>query len=235
MEAKMSVNNPHILICDDDPVVHESLNLYLQAEHFKVSSAKDGEEGLKLALDLEPDLVILDLMMPGRSGTDVCREIRRHTNTPIIMLTARGEELDRVLGLELGADDYIVKPFSPREVVARVKAVLRRINERKEVRGHLIQLDGLEINLDNYQVKVQGEVVAFTPKEVEVLYFLASHQGQVMEREHILHEVWGFDYYGDTRTIDTHIKRIRQKIAVDDAKWELNTVYGVGYRFEVFE
>lgn len=231
----MSVNNPHILICDDDPVVHESLNLYLQAEHFKVSSAKDGEEGLKLALDLEPDLVILDLMMPGRSGTDVCREIRRHTNTPIIMLTARGEELDRVLGLELGADDYIVKPFSPREVVARVKAVLRRINERKEVRGHLIQLDGLEINLDNYQVKVQGEVVAFTPKEVEVLYFLASHQGQVMEREHILHEVWGFDYYGDTRTIDTHIKRIRQKIAVDDAKWELNTVYGVGYRFEVFE
>lgn len=231
----MSVNNPHILICDDDPVVHESLNIYLQAEHFRVSSAKDGEEGLKLALELEPDLVILDLMMPGMSGTDVCREIRRHTNIPIIMLTARGEELDRVLGLELGADDYIVKPFSPREVVARVKAVLRRINERKEVRGHLIQLDGLEINLDNYQVKVKGEVVAFTPKEVEVLYFLASHQGQVMEREHILHEVWGFDYYGDTRTIDTHIKRIRQKIAVDDAKWELNTVYGVGYRFEVFE
>lgn len=231
----MSVSNPHILICDDDPVVHESLSIYLKAEHFNISSAMDGDEALQMALDLSPDLIILDLMMPGMSGTDVCREVRRHTNIPIIMLTARGEELDRVLGLELGADDYIVKPFSPREVVARVKAVLRRINERKEVRGHQIQLDGLEINLDNYQVKVRSEVVPFTPKEVEVLYYLASHPGQVMEREAILHEVWGFDYYGDTRTIDTHIKRIRQKIAADDAKWELNTVYGVGYRFEVLE
>ena len=231
----MSTTNPHILICDDDPVVHESLSIYLKADHFSVSSAMDGDEGLKMTLELKPDLLILDLMMPGMSGTDVCREVRRHTNIPIIMLTARGEELDRVLGLELGADDYIVKPFSPREVVARVKAVLRRMNDRKEVKGHLIQIDGLEINLDNYQVKVQGEVVAFTPKEVEVLYFLASHPGQVMEREQILQEVWGFDYYGDTRTIDTHIKRIRQKIAVEDAKWELNTVYGVGYRFEVLD
>ena len=231
----MSTTNPHILICDDDPVVHESLSIYLKADHFSVSSAMDGDEGLKMTLELKPDLLILDLMMPGMSGTDVCREVRRHSNIPIIMLTARGEELDRVLGLELGADDYIVKPFSPREVVARVKAVLRRMNDRKEVKGHLIQIDGLEINLDNYQVKVQGEVVAFTPKEVEVLYFLASHPGQVMEREQILQEVWGFDYYGDTRTIDTHIKRIRQKIAVEDAKWELNTVYGVGYRFEVLD
>lgn len=231
----MSTTNPHILICDDDPVVHESLSIYLKADHFSVSSAMDGDEGLKMTLELKPDLLILDLMMPGMSGTDVCREVRRHTNIPIIMLTARGEELDRVLGLELGADDYIVKPFSPREVVARVKAVLRRMNDRKEVKGHLIQIDGLEINLDNYQVKVQGEVVAITPKEVEVLYFLASHPGQVMEREQILQEVWGFDYYGDTRTIDTHIKRIRQKIAVEDAKWELNTVYGVGYRFEVLD
>lgn len=225
--------NPLILICDDDPVVHESLKIYLEAEHFDVISGMDGDDGLKMALEQSPDLMILDLMMPGLSGTDVCREVRRHTNMPIIMLTARGEELDRVLGLELGADDYIVKPFSPREVVARIKAVLRRMNERKDVRGHQLIYEGLEVNLDNYQVKVFGETVPFTPKEVEVLYYLASHPGQVMEREQIIHEVWGFDYYGDTRTIDTHIKRIRQKILVDGAHWDIGTVYGVGYRFEV--
>ena len=223
----------HILICDDDPVVHESLGIYLKNEQFAYSSAFSGTEALKLYEERKPDLIILDLMMPGKSGMDVCREIRKTDNVPIIMLTAKGEEIDRILGLELGADDYIVKPFSPREVVARVKAVLRRIGEPGESHASVLRFDGLEISLENYQVKVMGNVVPFTPKEVEILHLLASHPGQVMEREQILNKVWGYDYFGDTRTIDTHIKRIRQKIAVPNAKWSLLTVYSVGYKFEV--
>lgn len=225
---------PHILICDDDPVVHESLGLYLAAERFNSSSAFDGEQALQKVETDNPDLIILDLMMPKRSGTEVCREIRRNSNVPIIMLTARGEEIDRVLGLELGADDYIVKPFSPREVIARIKAVLRRLGEASGNGHAVLRFDQLEINLDNYQVKVAGEVIACTPKEVEILHLLASHPGQVMDREQILSQVWGYDYFGDTRTVDTHIKRIRQKIALDTSPWGLITVYGVGYKFEVF-
>ncbi len=221
-----------ILICDDDPVVHESLGLYMREEGFLYLSAYDGEQGVKFQKEQKPDLIILDLMMPGMSGMDVCREIRKTSNVPIIMLTAKGEEIDRVLGLELGADDYIVKPFSPREVIARVKAVLRRLNKTTDSQNHVLTFDGLEINLDSYQVVVNGENVPFTPKEVEILYLLASHPGQVMDREVILSQVWGFDYYGDSRTIDTHIKRIRQKIG-EDPRWSLLTVYGVGYRFEV--
>ncbi len=225
--------NVNILICDDDPVVHESLGLYMNEENFTFQSAYDGDQGVKMAEEQNPDLIILDLMMPGKSGMDVCREIRKTSNVPIIMLTAKGEEIDRVLGLELGADDYIVKPFSPREVMARVKAVLRRLHNTGESKNHHLHLNGLDINLDNYMVSVNGENVPFTPKEVEILYLLASHAGQVMEREQILSQVWGYDYYGDTRTIDTHIKRIRQKIGTDDERWSLITVYGVGYRFEV--
>ncbi len=224
---------PHILICDDDPVVHESLGLYLDAEHFPHSSAYDGEEALAMALHDKPDLIILDLMMPKMSGTDVCREIRKTSNVPIIMLTAKGEEIDRVLGLELGADDYIVKPFSPREVIARIKALFRRIQDSESgQKPSILRFEGLEINLDNYQVKVNDQIVAFTPKEVEILYLLASHAGQVMDREQILSKVWGYDYFGDTRTVDTHIKRIRQKIDSDHPKYGLITVYGVGYKFE---
>ncbi len=224
---------PHILICDDDPVVHESLSLYLDAERFTHSSAYDGEQAIARVESDQPDLMILDLMMPKLSGTDVCREIRRTSRLPIIMLTAKGEEIDRVLGLELGADDYIVKPFSPREVIARIKAVLRRLGERRQDNSSLLRFEGLEINLDNYQVKVMNEVVPFTPKEVEILHLLASHQGQVLDREQILAKVWGYDYFGDTRTVDTHIKRIRQKIAHENAAYGLITVYGVGYKFEV--
>ncbi len=225
----------HILICDDDPVVHESLGLYLDAERYEHSSAYDGEEALRKFEQDKPDLIILDLMMPRRSGTDVCRDIRRTSRVPIIMLTARGEEIDRVLGLELGADDYIVKPFSPREVMARIKAVLRRLSDNsQEKKSHSLQFDGLEISLDNYQVKVAGEVIPCTPKEVEILHLLASHTGQVMDREQILSQIWGYDYFGDTRTVDTHIKRIRQKISLQNAPWGLITVYGVGYKFEVF-
>jgi DNA-binding response OmpR family regulator len=225
---------PHILICDDDPVIHESLGLYLKAERYLYSSAYNGEQALQMAESEQPDLIILDLMMPRITGTEVCREIRRRSNVPIIMLTAKGEEIDRVLGLELGADDYIVKPFSPREVIARIKAVLRRLGEKSQESRSLLRFDGLEINIDNYQVKVKGETVPCTPKEVEILHLLASHPGQVMDREQILSQVWGYDYFGDTRTVDTHIKRIRQKITHDQAGWGLITVYGVGYKFEVF-
>jgi DNA-binding response OmpR family regulator len=225
---------PHILICDDDPVIHESLGLYLKAERYLYSSAYNGEQAMQMAESEQPDLIILDLMMPRVTGTEVCREIRRRSNVPIIMLTAKGEEIDRVLGLELGADDYIVKPFSPREVIARIKAVLRRLGEKSQESRSLLRFDGLEINIDNYQVKVKGETVPCTPKEVEILHLLASHPGQVMDREQILSQVWGYDYFGDTRTVDTHIKRIRQKITHDQAGWGLITVYGVGYKFEVF-
>jgi DNA-binding response OmpR family regulator len=225
---------PHILICDDDPVIHESLGLYLKAERYLYSSAYNGEQAMQMAESEQPDLIILDLMIPRVTGTEVCREIRRRSNVPIIMLTAKGEEIDRVLGLELGADDYIVKPFSPREVIARIKAVLRRLGEKSQESRSLLRFDGLEINIDNYQVKVKGETVPCTPKEVEILHLLASHPGQVMDREQILSQVWGYDYFGDTRTVDTHIKRIRQKITHDQAGWGLITVYGVGYKFEVF-
>ncbi len=222
----------HILIVDDDVVVHESIGLYLDSEHYTHSSAYNGLDVEKLVELENPDLILLDVMMPGKSGTEVCRDIRRTSNVPIIMLTARGEEIDRILGLELGADDYIVKPFSPREVVARIKAVLRRISETPQRSGNQISFPGLEINLDNYRVKVDGKDTAFTPKEVEILYLLASHPGQVMDRSQILSKVWGYDYFGDTRTIDTHIKRIRQKIASKEGTYALITVYGVGYKFE---
>ncbi len=224
--------SPHILICDDDPIVHESLALYMDSEHFTHSDAYDGREALNMAAELKPDLILLDVMMPEMSGLDVCRELRKTITTPIIILTAKGEEIDRVLGLELGADDYIVKPFSSREVIARIKAVLRRTAEAGEP-SSILRFEDLEINLDNYSVKVKGENIPCTPKEVEILHLLASHAGQVMGRDQILQLVWGYDYQGDPRTVDTHIKRIRQKVYLDGAPWSIQTVYSVGYKFEV--
>lgn len=224
--------SPHILICDDDPIVHESLALYMDSEHFTHSDAYDGREALNMAVELKPDLILLDVMMPEMSGLDVCRELRKTITTPIIILTAKGEEIDRVLGLELGADDYIVKPFSSREVIARIKAVLRRTAEAGEP-SSILRFEDLEINLDNYSVKVKGENIPCTPKEVEILHLLASHPGQVMGRDQILQLVWGYDYQGDPRTVDTHIKRIRQKVYLDGAPWSIQTVYSVGYKFEV--
>lgn len=226
---------PHILICDDDPIVHESLTLYFDNEHYTHSDAYDGVESLKLAKEDKPDLILLDVMMPQMNGLDVCRELRKTMTTPIIILTAKGEEIDRVLGLELGADDYIVKPFSPREVVARIKAVLRRTESSQEQTtvSQVLRFDGLEINIENYSVKINTKTVPFTPKEVEILHLLASHPGIVMSREQILRSVWGNDFDGDLRTIDTHIKRIRQKITYDGSRWNISTVYGVGYKFEV--
>ena len=223
---------PHILICDDDPIVHESLRLYIENEHYTHSDAYDGAESLKKVEEDKPDLILLDVMMPEMSGLDVCREVRKTHTTPIIILTAKGEEIDRVLGLELGADDYIVKPFSPREVVARIKAVLRRTADSAESLS-VLRFEGLEINMDNYTVKSKGENIAFTPKEVEILYLLASHPGQVMGRDQILGLIWGNDYNGDPRTVDTHIKRIRQKTTFDNATWSIQTIYGKGYKFEV--
>ncbi len=224
--------SPHILICDDDPIVHESLALYMDSEHFTHSDAYDGREALNMAAELKPDLILLDVMMPEMSGLDVCKELRKTITTPIIILTAKGEEIDRVLGLELGADDYIVKPFSSREVIARIKAVLRRTAEAGEP-SSILRFEDLEINLDNYSVKVKGENIPCTPKEVEILHLLASHAGQVMGRDQILQLVWGYDYQGDPRTVDTHIKRIRQKVYLDGAPWSIQTVYSVGYKFEV--
>lgn len=225
---------PHILICDDDPIVHESLRLYLDNEHYTHSDAFDGLESLNLAKQGKPDLILLDVMMPQMNGLDVCKELRKDMTTPIIILTAKGEEIDRVLGLELGADDYIVKPFSPREVVARIKAVLRRTETVQEPSSsQVLRFDGLEINIENYSVKVNNKVIPFTPKEVEILHLLAAHPSIVMSREQILRSVWGNDFDGDLRTIDTHIKRIRQKITYDGCRWNISTVYGVGYKFEV--
>ena len=225
---------PLILIADDDPVVHESLGLYLSSEGYEHQSAYDGQQALEMVESLHPDMVVLDLMMPKVTGIDVCRTIRQTSSLPIIMLTAKGEEIDRILGLELGADDYIVKPFSPREVLARIKAVLRRFSEKtSEEDSSIIRLPQLEISLENYQVKVAGKVIPCTPKEVEILHMLTSNVGQVFSREQILSRVWGYDYFGDTRTVDAHIKRIRQKLPQENVPWALKTVYGVGYRFEV--
>ena len=225
---------PLILICDDDPVVHESLGLYLSSEGYEHQSAYDGQQALEMVESLHPDMVVLDLMMPRMSGIDVCRTIRQTSSIPIIMLTAKGEEIDRILGLELGADDYIVKPFSPREVLARIKAVLRRFSEKTgDEDSSIIRLPQLEISLENYQVKAAGKVIPCTPKEVEILHMLTSNVGQVFSREQILSRVWGYDYFGDTRTVDAHIKRIRQKLPQEGVPWALKTVYGVGYRFEV--
>ena len=224
---------PLILIADDDPVVHESLGLYLSSEGYEHQSAYDGQQALEMVESLHPDMVVLDLMMPRVSGIDVCRTIRQTSSLPIIMLTAKGEEIDRILGLELGADDYIVKPFSPREVLARIKAVLRRFSEKTgEEDSSIIRLPQLEISLENYQVKVAGKVIPCTPKEVEILHMLTSNVGQVFSREQILSRVWGYDYFGDTRTVDAHIKRIRQKLPQENVPWALKTVYGVGYKFD---
>ena len=221
-----------ILICDDQPIIHETLGVYLENEGFEHISAMDGAEALSLANTAKPDLILLDLMMPKVSGIEVCRKIRAESRVPIIILTAKGEEIDRILGLELGADDYIVKPFSAREVVARVKAVLRRFTNAKEEPQKVLRFDNLEININNYDVRVNGEKIAFTPKEVEIFQLLASHPGRVYEREQILSQVWGYDYFGDTRAVDTQIKRIRQKLPQEGVSWSIKTVYGVGYKFE---
>ncbi|MEF9990542.1 MAG: response regulator transcription factor [Romboutsia sp.] len=224
-----------ILICDDQGLVHETVGEYLKLEGIKYISAYDGLESLEKAKEFNPDLILLDLMMPKIFGIDVCKEIRKSSNVPIIILTAMGETIDRIIGLEVGADDYIVKPFSPREVVTRIKTVLRRITPVCKKAENNIKYENLEINLERHEIYVKDELINITPKEMKILYLLASNPGMIFKREQILSEVWGYDYFGDTRVVDTQIKRLRKKITSENLNWELKSVYGIGYKFEVLD
>ena len=223
-----------IVVVEDDINIAELLRLCLEKDGFAVSVAHDGGAGVELFEKEKPDLVMLDIMLPVMDGWAVLKQIRKAGKTPVIMLTAKGEVEDKVNGLESGADDYIVKPFSSREVVARVKAVLRRFNQLEEEPAQIVRYGGLEININNYDVRLNGERLPLTPKEVEIFQLLASHPGKVFSREKILSLVWGYDYFGDTRAVDTQIKRIRQKLPQEETGWAIKTVYGVGYRFEVY-
>ena len=222
-----------VLIVDDDTHIVELIRLNLKNEGFETCTAYDGEKALELFRSEAPSIVILDVMMPKMDGLQVCREIRRISNIPIIMLTAKGETFDKVLGLELGADDYITKPFDIKELVARVKAVLRRTEAKDSEAEKEVVFPKLTINLSNYELKLDGEYINLPAKELELLYFLASHPNRVFTREQLLEEVWGFDYPGDTRTVDVHIKRLREKLKNVEATWKIDTVWSVGYRFEV--
>lgn len=227
----MSANK--ILIVDDDANIAELIRIYSEKEGFTAITANNGVKALELFKSEAPSIVILDIMMPEMDGWQVCREIRRISNIPIIMLTAKGETFDKVLGLELGADDYMVKPFETKELIARVKAVLRRSEAKEQSAEKEIVFPKLTINLSNYEIKIDGKIVEIPPKELELLYFLASNPNRVFTREQLLEEVWGFDYFGDSRTVDVHIKRLREKLEGVEANWQLKTVWGVGYKFEV--
>ena len=220
-----------ILVIDDDVHISELLKLYLEKEDYEVEVAHDGGEGLEKFKSFEPKLVLLDIMLPVMDGWQVCREIRRINNTPIIMLTAKGETFDKVLGLELGADDYIVKPFEPKELIARVKAILRRTNVNEDTVKQY-SYNNLTVNISDYTVVYYGKELDMPPKEIELLFFLASHPNKVFTREQLLEQVWGFEYFGDSRTVDVHIKRIREKMPVSEG-WSIKTVWGIGYKFEV--
>lgn len=229
-----------VLVIDDDINICELLRLYLEKEGFSVISVNDGEAALTAFKAEEPDIVLLDIMLPKLDGWQVCREIRKFSDTPIIMLSAKGETFDKVLGLELGADDYVTKPFDTKEIVARIKSVLRRTNassgtpaDNGEVKE--VNYDKLSINLTNYVLKVDGKQIDTPPKELELIYHLASHPNKVFTRDQLLDEVWGFEYYVDSRTVDVHIKRLREKLKGVSDKWELRTVWSVGYKFEVKE
>ena len=225
--------NEKILVVDDDKNICELLRLYLVKEGYAVTMVHDGNAALTEYERLHPDLILLDVMMPGMDGWEVCRKIREKNKTPIIMLTARGETYDKVLGLEMGADDYIVKPFDAKEVTARIKAVLRRCADAGDENKGIYDFDNLHLDMNRYELKVKGKVVEAPPKELELLNCLASHPNRVYTRDQLLDEVWGFEYYGDSRTIDVHVKRLREKLAGASDKWELKTVWGVGYKFEV--
>ena len=224
------MNKKKILIVDDDANIAELISLYLTKECFQCEIAEDGETALKLHDSFQPDLMLLDIMLPGIDGYDVCREIRKNHSTPIIMLSAKGEVFDKVLGLELGADDYIIKPFDSKEMVARVKAPAAPQPEPPKDTESISYTD-LSISLSNYSVIYMGKPIEMPPKELELLYFLASHPNQVFTREQLLDQIWGYEYIGETRTVDVHIKRLREKIK-DHAEWALSTVWGIGYKFE---
>ena len=221
-----------ILVVDDDTNICELLRLYLEKEGYEVSIANNGGEAVKMFQEVSPSLMLLDIMLPVLDGWQVCREVRKFSDKPIIMLTAKGETFDKVLGFELGADDYVVKPFDAKEVMARVKAVLRRSGAGAQPSMKEVEFDKLTINLTNYELKVDGKRVDTPPKELELIYHLASNPNRVFTRDQLLDEVWGFDYYGDSRTVDVHVKRLREKLEGVSEKWELKTVWSVGYKFE---
>ena len=228
-------SKPKILIVDDDNNIAELISLYLMKECYDTRIENDGESALKTFSSWQPNLILLDLMLPGIDGYQVCREIRHTSDVPIIMLSAKGEIFDKVLGLELGADDYMIKPFDTKELVARVKAVLRRFKPSKpavDANTKYVEYPDLIINQTNYSVMYKGHTVDMPPKELELLYFLASSPNQVFTREQLLDHIWGYEYIGDTRTVDVHIKRLREKIK-DNESWSIATVWGIGYKFEV--
>lgn len=222
-----------IMVVDDDSNICELLRLYLEKEGFDAVIAPNGMKALEMFDTEKPDLILLDVMMPQLDGWQVCREIRKKSQCPIIMLTAKGEVFDKVLGLELGADDYVVKPFEAKEVIARVKAVLRRCGAQEQKKSKEVQYDNLYINMENYELRVRGKQIDTPPKEMELIYHLASNPNRVYTRDQLLDEVWGFEYYGDSRTVDVHIKRLREKLDGVSDQWNLKTVWGVGYKFEV--
>ncbi len=228
-------NSQTILIVDDEVNICELIRLYVEKEGYKAIIANDGKTAMDKFKSQAPDLVLLDIMLPIKDGWQVCREIRAINNTPIIMLTAKGETFDKVLGLELGADDYVVKPFEPKELVARIKAVLRRTaiyEVDTESEEEEITFDGLSINQSTYEIYLDGKKIEMPPKEFELLHFLAKNTNKVYTRDQLLDEIWGYEFFGDSRTVDVHIKRIREKIEKEDKNWHLKTVWGVGYKFE---
>jgi DNA-binding response OmpR family regulator len=232
MGGEVMAAHTRVLVVDDDSNICELIRLYLEKEGFIVTISYDGKKALDAFREQAPDIVILDIMLPGMDGWQVCREIRRMSAIPIIMLSAKDETFNKVLGLELGADDYMVKPFEPKELIARIRAVLRRYDKQEEAPQQVV-FPGLVINKSTYSVKLNGNEIEMPPKELELLYFLASSPNKVFTREQLLENVWGFDFYGDTRTVDVHIKRLREKFEPGDYKWQIKTVWGVGYKFQV--
>ena len=224
------------LIVEDDINIAELLKIYLQKDGFETENAYDGRKAVELAETFRPDIILLDIMLPVMDGWQVCREVRKTSQVPIIMLTAKGESMDKVSGLEMGADDYVTKPFDPKELIARIHAVMRRTDcgcEEVEDNGRKLVFDQLVINLDSYELIVKGEKIDTPPKELELLYYLASNPNRVFTRDQLLDAVWSFDYYGDSRTVDVHVKRLREKLEGVSPLWSLKTVWGVGYKFEV--
>ena len=225
-----------VLIADDNKQIVSILSEYCKKNNFTVSAVFDGEAALKKIEENKFDIILLDVMMPKKDGFDVCRETRKFSNVPIIMITARGEDYEKIMGLEIGADDYIVKPFSPGEIIARINAILRRIMPKNDESEKIFTFDNLEIDLNNFTVKVNDEIISLTKKEIEILWTLATNQNKVFTRENLLDLIWGFDYFGESRTVDTHIKRLRAKLDnYEHKKWNIKTIWGVGYKFDILE
>ena len=225
-----------VLIADDNKQIVSILSEYCKKNNFTVNTVFDGEAALKEIEENEFDIILLDVMMPKKDGFDVCREVRTFSNVPIIMITARGEDYEKIMGLEIGADDYIVKPFSPGEIIARINAILRRITPKNDESTKIFSFDNLEIDLNNFTVKINDEIISLTKKEIEILWTLATNQNKVFTRENLLDLIWGFDYFGESRTVDTHIKRLRAKLDnYKHEKWNIKTIWGVGYKFDILE